>query len=116
MKESSISLSSILRGLSKSEMQTFMKTLKQTLILCDIESGAKSEVKIIIESYAFSAAFYKKYDTLWDRIKLAGNLEILANIRQLGWMLFILIKAEFRSTEIATNACNLVAVFNFLVT
>jgi hypothetical protein len=108
-RNSSVTLMKLLTGPPPIDLQAFMLRLREFSELVHIPEPAKTEIMCILNNFAFSLIFFKKYEEVWK--SLIGE-RIPVEVKETGWLLFILSRINLlqRRTDMKECANMLVSV------
>jgi len=98
-----ISITQLMRGFNNStaniNFDEFLIVLKEFIGTVTLSADVASELRAIIEKFAFSHAFYIKYSDLFKQIDLKETSfdhdDYLKYLKNFGWLLFINAKCIF---------------------
>jgi hypothetical protein len=83
----SVTLMKLLQGPPTIDLQQFMIRLKEFSEQVHIPEPAKTEIMCILNNFAFSLMFFKKYEEMW-RTTVGDRIEV--DVKEMGWLLFVL--------------------------
>jgi hypothetical protein len=113
-RNSSISLMKLLQGPPSIDLQQFMIRLKEFSEQVHIPEPAKTEIMCILNNFAFSLMFFKKYEEVWKNL-IGDRVEV--EVKETGWLLFILTRINLlqRRTDMKECANMLVSVIHVIL-
>lgn len=107
-----VSVSQLIQG--QDSTQIFVQ-LKEFMTKVQIDQETRRRCQRIIDSFAFIATFYNKFNEIWNATGL--TLPEFEELKVLAWLLFLVIRQRkvMNKFDIVESACLMLAVINTVV-